>query len=132
MRSFGAVTVAGKNSRSVMGNKTHVLRFRAVDRNIFNAIRNGKKKIETRAATPRYRNIKVGDVLVFRCGKTHFRKTALRVNVYKTIESLARKYKPKEINPAVSTIEELRKTYFSFSGYREKIKKYGLIAVRLK
>ena len=41
--------------------KKHTLRFRAVNRDIFDAIRNGKKKIETRAGSPKFFN----DVLQF-------------------------------------------------------------------
>lgn len=46
----------------------YMLRFRAINRDTFQAIRVGTKKVETRAATIKYRDIKVGDVITFVCG----------------------------------------------------------------
>ncbi|OGF87223.1 hypothetical protein A3B19_03230 [Candidatus Giovannonibacteria bacterium RIFCSPLOWO2_01_FULL_46_32] len=51
------------------GNKKIILRFRAINQDIFLAIKNGRKKIETRAASKRFRSIKSGDKLILICGK---------------------------------------------------------------
>lgn len=40
------------------------LRFREVNRDIFEAIQDGSKKVETRAATVRYQKIKKGDYVM--------------------------------------------------------------------
>ena len=114
------------------GTKKYVLRFRAVNKDIFDAIKEGKKKIETRAATKKYRNIKAGDIVVLSCGAQRFEKIVRSVHIYKTIRALLRSHKPKEINPRVSTEAELIDIYYSFPDYREKIKKFGLIALELK
>ncbi len=45
-------------------NKEWVLRFRVVDKDNFLEIENGLKVVETRAATPKYREVKTGDTLV--------------------------------------------------------------------
>jgi ASC-1-like (ASCH) protein len=116
------------NSKS----KKYVLRFRAANKDIFDAIKEGKKKIETRAATKRYRNIKEGDVVILTCGAQKFEKIVCSAHIYKTIRALLRSHKPKEINPRVSTESELIDIYYSFPDYREKIKKFGLIALELK
>ncbi len=109
-----------------------VLKFRTINRDIFNAIKDGTKKIETRAATEKYCRIKVGDVVTLVCGKSKFRKKIKCVEIFKTITAMLKKHKPEEINPACKSAGELRKMYHTFPGYREKIKKYGLVAWELK
>lgn len=115
-----------------MENKTHYLKFRAVNRDTFEAIKNGAKKIETRAATKRFKDIKAGDKVKLICGKDKFEKEVKKSQMYKTITAILRKYKPSEINPKCSTSKELREMYYSFPDYRKKIRKFGLIALELK
>lgn len=111
-----------------MGSKIHTLRFRAVDREIFEAIKNGKKKVETRAATDKYQTISTGDTLRFVCGSSEFQKKVVARKKFNSIRELLGEYKPEDINPSIKTAEELEQMYYSFPGYREKIKKYGLFA----
>lgn len=108
-----------------------ILRISSKYRYIFQAIKSRKKKIETRAGSPRYFNIKAGDRLVFVCGKDKFQKKIKKVRKFKSVEALHKIYKPQEINPKTKTVEESEKMYYSFPGYKEKIKKYGLIALEL-
>ena len=115
-----------------MLNHTHYLKFRAVNRDTFEAVKNGAKKVETRAAIKKFRDIKLGDKVKLICGKDKFEKEVKKSQIYRTITAMLRKYKPSEINPKCSTGKELREMYYSFPGYRQKIKKYGLIAVELK
>ncbi len=115
-----------------MGNKTITLLFRAGNRDIFEAMRDGRKKVETRAATKKFKDIKAGDTLVCVCGRQKFQKQVKRAKIFKTIQSLTRAYKPREINPNIRTAKELSAMYASFPGYEEKIKKFGLIALELK
>ena len=111
--------------------KNIILRFRVVNKDIFIAIKKGKKKIETRAGSPKYTNIKVGDILVFVCGKDRFSKKIKKVRKFKSIRALHKIYKPKEINPKTRTIKDSERVYYGFPGYAEKIKKYGLVALEL-
>ena len=111
--------------------KTYTLRFRAVNRDIFEAILDGKKKVETRAATKKYIDIKTGDILVFVCGKERFEKEIKKVKIFKSISSLVKKYSPQEINPKAKSEKDLRDIYYSFPGYREKIQKFGIVAMEL-
>lgn len=115
----------------VTKSKKYTLRFRAVNKDTFNAIKNGKKKIETRAGSPKYFYIQAGDVLVFVCGKDKFEKKVKKVRKFKSIKALNKVYKPKQINPKTTTMGESEKMYYSFPGYKEKIKKYGLVAMEL-
>ena len=117
--------------------KTWVLRIRSVDARIFNALRNGKKRIETRAlgsprASRNYRNIVAGDTLLFICGKRRLRRTVLAVHRYRSPKALFRVYRYKSIDPWARTLTEAIARYDSFPGYTERIKKYGIICFGLK
>ena len=114
-----------------MSSKIITLRFRAVNRDVFEAIHDGRKKVETRAATARYRSIKVGDTLRFVCGKDTFEKKAKHVKIFKSIISLLKQYRAEEINPFVKSEAELQNMYYSYPNYREKIKQFGIIAIEL-
>lgn len=133
--SHSSNTLRNVTERKTMAQKEKTkkvtLRFRAADRYIFKAIKSGKKKIETRAGSPKYFNIKAGDTLVFVCGKDKFERKIKKVTKFKSIETLHKIYKPIEINPKTRTVQESEKIYYSFPGYKEKIKKYGLIAFEL-
>lgn len=109
----------------------YTLRFRAINRDTFDAIRDGRKKVETRAATVKYRDIKVGDTIVFVCGKDKFERRVKTATRLKTIAAMLKKYSVRDINPQCATANELRDMYYAFPGYREKIKKFGLIALEL-
>lgn len=115
-----------------MGLKTITLKFRAVNRDIFEGIKSGKKKVETRAATDKYRAIKVGDKVILMCGKNKFEKEVKKVKIFKTIAALLKVYKPAQINPGLKTVKETREMYYSFPKYKEKIQKHGLVAFELK
>ncbi len=117
---------------TIANNQKYVLRFRAVNRDIFEAIKGGKKKVETRAATARYSKIKAGDLVVLMCGKNKFEKTVKRAGIFKTVSSMLGKYKVKDIMPNLSSAEELQQTYYGYPNYREKIRKFGLVVLELK
>jgi len=115
-----------------MSSKNIQLRFRAIDRNIFEAIRKGDKKIETRAMTTRYQGIQVGDVVTLICGNKKTNKSVSKVEIFKSIDALLKKHKPQSINPKIKTNQEAREMWYGFPGYKEKIKKHGLVAIYLK
>lgn len=104
------------------------IRFREVNRDTFEAICAGKKKIETRAGTERYRDVVMGDIVTLVCGKDKFEKKVKSTEHFKTIGALLKKYEPHDINPKAKTEKELRAMYTSFPNYSEKIKKYGIVA----
>lgn len=114
--------------------KNHILKLkiRAQDKYIFDVIKSGKKKIETRAAIEKYKKLYVGNAIEFICGKEKFKKEVKSVEFFKTIGALLKKYKPRQINPNIKTEKELRQMYYNFPNYREKIKKYGLVMWKLK
>ncbi|MFA5098710.1 MAG: ASCH domain-containing protein [Candidatus Paceibacterota bacterium] len=115
-----------------MENKTYKLKIRAVDKDIFNAIKNGQKKVETRAAIENYRKIGKGDTIIFICGVEKLKKKVLGAALYKSIGAVFKKHKIKDVFPLLISIKEARRAYYGFPGYRDKIKKYGLVAWKLK
>ena len=52
----------------------HILKFRQADKDIFKDIRSGRKTVETRAGTVKFRNIKSEKTVIFICGKDKFEK----------------------------------------------------------
>ena len=108
-----------------------IVRFRAVDKGIFLDIKNRKKKIETRAATERYRNVKRGDTLVFVCGQEKFERKVKKARPARGAGALLRFYSFRQICPDLKTKKEFLKSYNAFPGYQQKIKKFGLMAFEL-
>lgn len=115
-----------------MENKAIQLKFRVVNRDIFNAVKSGQKKIETRVATDKYRAIKVGAKVTLICGGKKIIKQVSKVEIFKSISAVLKKYKPEEINPKTHTAHEARDMWYSFPGYKEKIRQCGLIVIHLK
>lgn len=112
--------------------KRHTLRFNLEHRETFDLVRNRKKKVETRAATVRYRNIKAGDRVTFVCGKDRFSRTVAKAIHFRTIPKLFSAYSVKDVNPTLSTKAQLISRWHSFPNYKEKIAKYGLMAIEFK
>lgn len=112
--------------------KKYILPIREVDREIFNLIKIGEKKIETRAGGPKYRNIQKGDIVVLKCGKDKLEKEVGEVYKFKNVKEMLKKYNPSDINPNIQSIKELTDMYNSFPGYAERLQKYGIIAFKLK
>ncbi|HWC57957.1 MAG TPA: ASCH domain-containing protein [Candidatus Paceibacterota bacterium] len=113
-------------------NKPHLLRIAAKDVALFNAIKSGKKKVETRVASVKYERLQVGDEVIFCCDGKKTQKKITTLCHFKTIASLLRKYKPSMINPSLATAKDIKAMYYSFSGYKEKIAEFGLIAFELE
>ena len=112
--------------------KTHTLRFRAVDKEIFDQIKDGSKPVETRAATVKYGPIEAGDELVFSCGGEKFSKKILKKEHYKSIDAMVKKIPFQKIMPDVGSVAEMKKIYASYSGYKQKIQEFGIFAFYLE
>ena len=112
--------------------KTLTLRFRAKDKANFNLIKGRIKTVETRAATEKYKNIRAGDKLRIVCGKEVIVKRVKCARYFKSIASMLRAVPYRKINPLFSSVAAAEKIYYGYSGYREKIKKFGLVALELE
>lgn len=112
--------------------KTYHLKFKAVDVDNFNQIKDGSKLFETRAGSPNYKDIAVGDKLIISCGKRKLTKTVAKVHKFRTLGALLKSIPLKKIMPDVKSVKEAREIWYSYTGYKERIKQYGIIAWKLK
>ena len=112
--------------------KKHILRFRKTDKGIFDNIKKGLKTIETRVATTKFCNIKNEDILVFLCDGKKFTKEVIEVKHFQSIKKMAKDLDIKKIMPQISSLKEMKAVYYCFPGYKEKIKKFGLVAIKFK
>ncbi len=110
----------------------YILKIRGVDKIVFDCIKNNQKIIETRAATKKYRNIKIGDILVFACADNKLEKTVKKIEIYRNINEMVKVINFKDIMPFLNSVEEMEKVCFSFPNYKEKIKQFGIIAFTLE
>lgn len=108
-----------------------ILRFREVDRDKFNDIVFGRKTIETRAATVKYKHIQVSDNLIIVCGKDRISKSVQKVERYNSLEKMLENINFKQILPSVGSKDEAIRVWDSFPDYKEKIKEDGIIAFYL-
>jgi ASC-1-like (ASCH) protein len=108
--------------------KKFILKFNVVDKNNFLEIKDGLKVVETRAATPKYCEVKKGDTLVIVCGKNRLEKKVKRVRIFKSIGAMVKVIPRQKIMPSVESMPEMRQIYYGYPNYREKLKKYGVIA----
>lgn len=102
--------------------------FREVDKTDFETIVDGRKTIETRAATPKYRKVAVGDELVIRCGKDTIVKVVKRVEIYPSIDELLAGVGLNNVMPLVKNVEQAKQEWYSYPEYRDKIAQHGLVA----
>ena len=106
-----------------------LLVFNKLNKDIFEMLRSGKKRIETRAATAKYKKIEVGQDVEFSCDGQRFAKMVSKITHFDSIETLLKNYTPSDINPKLKTKEEIVGMYHTFPGYKEKIEKDGIIAI---
>jgi ASC-1-like (ASCH) protein len=114
--------------------RTWVLRIRAADRPIFDALVDGRKTIETRAGSPGARSYnpgQPGDTLLFLCGPARLRRTVTRVAIYPSPEALAAHEDVRRVLPWLTSAADLAALYESFPGYPERIARHGLVAMEL-
>lgn len=111
---------------------TYVLRIRQEDKRMFDALRDGSKEIETRAASPKYIHVKRGDTLVFSCGGEKFSKVVSKKTKFSNLPALVHTYDFKKINPFVHSKREFFDMYDTFPMYKQKLKKFGVLAFELE
>ncbi len=122
-----------------------VWRLSIYNRDVLNAILQGKKTIETRALNPEeperfFGDIKQGDIVVFvdKSKEGHraaYPFVAKRVAIYKSLKELYEQEDVAKINSRGKKVsyEEFEAGYASLAdGYLEKIKKNGMVAIELE
>lgn len=111
--------------------KTYHLTFRATDKINFDTIKDGRKPIETRAATVKYKDMRSGDVLAISCAGETVEKEIKQVRHFASIDEMFAEVPLHSVMPLAETIEDAKKEYYSYPGYREKIAEHGLVALYL-
>jgi len=128
-KKITAISSAGAMKNTSRKPKTLTLRFRATDRENFLCIGSGKKSIETRAATSKYADIQKGDVLIFTCGKEKIVKKIKKTEHFPSVSAMFAAVGYKKIMPYAATAQEAEKVYDGYSGYKEKIRQSGILAM---
>ena len=118
--------------KEVQKSRTHRLRFAVKNKETWDFIKAGKKKVETRAGTIKYIKVQKGDTLLLCCGKNTIEKKVKNVKKFKTVSALIKVYNPGIINPGAKTLKEMEAMYYSYPGYKEKIKEFGILAFELE
>jgi ASC-1-like (ASCH) protein len=105
----------------------------------FEAIKNGTKKIEGRVPTKNDKNvpfskIKKGDTIIFNnnSNKDIIKVRVLGVRHYPTFRKMLESEGTERVLSSKGNIEEGIKSYESFSGYKEGVKKHGVYAIEIK
>jgi ASC-1-like (ASCH) protein len=106
--------------------------FREEDRARFEEVCSGVKEIETRAASPKYQSVKVGDEVRFVCGSASFTKKVAKVYRWPSVEAMLKEVPLKRVMPDLKTTEQVRARYASYPDYDSKLKQYGLIGFELE
>jgi|SRR3989338_7118140 len=115
--------------------KTWVLRIRTRNRIKFNAIKSGRKIIETRAlgktsSGKNFGKVAKFDWVIFICGKNKLKREVKKVQKFRSLEEMFNKLDMEEVIPYArnKSLRVVRARYFTFLGYKERIQKHGLIA----
>lgn len=96
----------------------------------FSLIRQGKKPVEGRKATERFRRIKPGDTIQFFCGSESFECQVTDVNEYSSIEEYLRNETLEHALPGISSMEEGVRIYLQWSTI-EQIDRHGFLGIKV-
>jgi ASC-1-like (ASCH) protein len=111
--------------------KRYRLIIREEDRNLFNQLVSGSKTIDTRAATSKYKNVQVGDILKFVCGQDELSKIVVGAVHYSSLDNMYGNLPMESILPSAHDISDAKRIHYSFPGYKEKLETYGVMAFKL-
>jgi len=100
----------------------------------FSFIESGRKKVEGRKRSEKWKNIKVGDTIKMFCGEPSYRFFYVQVKnirLYPDLKSYLICEGLENTLPGVNLLEEGEKVYLQYSTL-EEIKKYGIMAIKLE
>jgi ribosomal-protein-alanine N-acetyltransferase len=111
--------------------KIHALRIRSGDGGIFKALSLGKKSIETRAATPVFRKVQVGDLVKFTYGDKILEKRVRRVRHFASVAELSSAGLMDRVAPHTLSAKDAESVTRSLFRDQAKIQQHGLLAFDL-
>lgn len=94
----------------------------------FSFLEKGIKKVEGRKGLPKYRALKPGDILIFRCADRQFYASVEKVDIFKDLDTYLNTVTLPNALPGIDTLEEGRKIYLNWST-QEDIEKYGFLGI---
>lgn len=96
----------------------------------FSKLANGTKRVEGRKARAKYRLLKRGDTLLFKCKgeQKQFYARVNHVDAFKSLDEYLEKVTIAEALPGVATLEEARQIYYQWST-PEQIAQEGFLAI---
>ena len=95
-------------------------------------IQSGKKTVEGRIATPKYRSFSTGDTLTFKTTGIDVLSTKImELKCFTSFENMLSYFGVQACLPGLVTIEEAVKVYRSLPGYKEKESQFGVIGIRI-
>ena len=97
----------------------------------FTYISDGTKTVEGRRNKGRFKEMKVGDVVVWFNEQTSVKTVITEKNVYLTFREYLTKEGLDKCLPGISTIEKGVKVYYQYYTPEDE-KKYGVVAIRIK
>ena len=111
--------------------KRLTLVFREVDRDKYQMLVDGRKTVETRAATVKYRGLEAGDEIIAKCGPDKHVSTIVKSRHFTTVDELFKAYDYRQILPSAKNLQEAKDMYSAFPGYKVKIAKFGIMAFEI-
>lgn len=99
----------------------------------YSYLKSGEKEVEGRKGQSKYRELKSGDIVLFKCvgEEKQFLATVTKVDVFKDLDEYLTKVTLAKALPHVTDMEEARRTYHQWST-PEEIEKYGFVGIWIK
>lgn len=112
--------------------KNYRLAFREIDRDKFNEIAEGRKTIETRAATVKYQRYGKATRLRLYVATIVLLKVVTKVEHFTSLDQMFVSLPLSNISPNAKDESEARSIYYEFPGHKEKIEAEGILAFTLE
>lgn len=97
----------------------------------FSYIRRGLKPVEGRKNSPKYQNIKAGDVIDFSNGNDNFQAIVIEVRSYALLEDYLRDVTVQKALPGVTLFDEAINIYHQWNTPNE-IQEWGFLGIFIK
>lgn len=94
----------------------------------FSLIQAGIKPVEGRKNSPKYQNLKTGDVIEFYLGEKKFQAIIIDIVLYSSLEGYLHSVKIENALPGVQTFEEALRIYHQWNS-PEEIARWGFLGI---
>lgn len=107
----------------------------AVNKKYFDAIKAGLKTAEGRINSAKFKELKPGEQVCFTCSDNYSLKLicqVISINTYPDFKTMLKKEGLANMLPGIKDLDIGIGIYESFHGYKDAVKKYGAVAIRIK